>query len=101
MRGQNGCQRPPMPRVFQFQQRAKELLTLFRQRLRKDLNYPTAVQTTFASVLLGEDELLDGYRRGIAAPEECPLHKALASCPSGQEGQSSVSAPKAPPSRDT
>src|SRR5262250_177367 len=48
-----------MPGVFQFQQRAKELLTLFGQRLRKDLDYPTTVQTTFASVLLGGDRLLD------------------------------------------
>src|SRR5262245_34533540 len=48
-----------MPGVFQFEQGAKELLTLFWQRLREDLDNPPAVQTAFASVLLGEDELLD------------------------------------------
>ena len=36
-------------------------------------------------------ELLDGYRRGEAVPEGCPLQKALVSAPSGQDDLSQVS----------
>src|SRR5215510_7537114 len=48
-----------MPSIFQFKQGAKEILAVFWQRLREDLDDPTAVQTAFASVLFGEDELLN------------------------------------------
>ena len=85
MCSQNRRQRPAMSGVFQFKQRAKELLTLFGQRLREDLDNPTAVQTAFASVLLGEDELLDatlaflhhppGFRPDIGF-ETAPSHRA-------------------------
>src|SRR5437773_7525864 len=48
-----------MPGILQLQQRTKQLLAMFREWLGENLDDSTAVQTTFPSIFLGQNELLD------------------------------------------
>src|SRR5712691_1117459 len=59
MLGQNRRQHPPMSGILELQQGAKQLLALCREWLGENLDDTTTVQATFASVFLGQNELLD------------------------------------------